>query len=424
MTQSRLNWLFLLLGLALPALVFSFGDTPPPAARTGAFGELDCTECHTGGLNGPNGRLTISGVPASYTPGSTIPIQVTITDTGGGRLRWGFELSARFSNGKQAGSFTAVGGNTSVNLETGVQYASHRTAERQSGTSFTYTVNWTAPADASGGDIFFDGVGNAANGDQQANSADRIYKLRVTSAAPSSAPPPAVAAGGVVNAASFVPAPNNQVSRGQLISIFGSNMSDRDAAYFADRVPLPTQLGTTKVRLPGLNLDLPLVFVSKSQINAQLPFEVGDTGTQGLVAVAGSSTSAQENITVAPTAPGIFTVNQNGVGDGAILHADFTLVDAAKPAKAGETVLIFCTGLGNTASPVATGAAGSGERVTAAVTVTIGDKAAGVDFAGLAPGFVGLYQINAVVPTVTGSAKIVITAGAATSRPEVTMPVQ
>ncbi len=106
---------------------------------------------------------------------------------------------------------------------------------------------------------------------------------------------------------------------------------------------------------------------------------------------------------MAAVSPGIFTLNQQGSGDGAILHAeDFQPVSESAPARAGEFLLIFCTGLGPVQPEVASGdVAPSTEPLARTVTlpmVNIGGIAAAVTFSGLAPGFVGLYQVNVQVP--------------------------
>ena len=171
---------------------------------------------------------------------------------------------------------------------------------------------------------------------------------------------------------------------------------------------------------------IPLILVTAGQINAQLPAELTDTGTATLTVVSNlqSSTPAAQ-VTLQTTSPGIFTINSQGSGDGAILHANNSLVTAANPAKAGETVVIFCTGLGATNPPVPSGTAAKGEVTISIPTVTIGGANARVDFSGLAPGFVGLYQVNAVVPGgITGSSKVIITSAGNSSRADVTMPVQ
>jgi uncharacterized protein (TIGR03437 family) len=93
------------------------------------------------------------------------------------------------------------------------------------------------------------------------------------------------------------------------------------------------------------------------------------------------------------------------------------LADTNHPAVAAETVLIYCTGLGMVNSPPADGVAGSGQTTVATPTVTIGGKNATVSFSGLAPGFVGLYQINAVVPSGlgTGNQPVIISMQGASS---------
>jgi uncharacterized protein (TIGR03437 family) len=106
-------------------------------------------------------------------------------------------------------------------------------------------------------------------------------------------------------------------------------------------------------------------------------------------------------VPVAATAPGIFSLDRNGIGPGAVLHTDFTLVSAKSPAKRGETVLIYLAGLGAVDPPVADGAPGGSvtlSRATAVVNVLTGGIPATVSFAGLAPLFPGLYQLNVTVP--------------------------
>ncbi len=106
-----------------------------------------------------------------------------------------------------------------------------------------------------------------------------------------------------------------------------------------------------------------------------------------------------ETITVG-TAPALFTTSQTGLGAGAFLHgADFSGVGSSSPATAGEVILLYATGLGAVSPAGQTGALASASSVTGTVTVTIGGQTAVVQYAGLAPGFAGLYQINVVVPS-------------------------
>jgi uncharacterized protein (TIGR03437 family) len=223
--------------------------------------------------------------------------------------------------------------------------------------------------------------------------------------------PPVINAGGIVNAASYASAPNNQLAPGQIVSIFGKNFIFSGSAS-ATIVPLPTQLGPQNTTVTACARPLPLYDVFPGQINAQLPLECPTTGTvTATVSVGGQTTS--QTLTLAPAAPGIFAANGTGTGDGAIVHADNTLVTNLKPATGGETVVIYATGLGATSPSFATGTAvNQMNTMVMPVTVTIGGRDAQVVYAGLTQGFAGLYQVNAVVPFgVTGSQPVVIKVG-------------
>ena len=173
-------------------------------------------------------------------------------------------------------------------------------------------------------------------------------------------------------------------------------------------VPLSTRLPDTPegtsvtFNIPGSSITAPLFFVSSGQINAQVPFGVPvGTGTVSVQVRRGSETSAAQPVQVADVSPGIFTVPAGGTGPGAILHADFQLVSESAPASPGEFLLIFCTGLGLVDPPVPSGNIGPTEplaRTLSPVLVSIGGIVTPAAFSGLAPGFVGLYQVNVQVP--------------------------
>ena len=418
-------WLGVLL-LVCPILAFAHNDPIPPtdAYYTGSptfKGDNVCSDCHGGGLNTSNGnvKLLFNSVAATtYTPGTTIPIAITVTDTGGGRQVWGFELAARFTTGKIAGTLKAVNSNTAVDqlqFPASGTVITHNGVAPGTGTSFTFTINWTAPADGSSGNIYFSVAGNAgdgAGGRINDLTGDRIYTNEVILTPAASTPPPTVFPGGVVNGASFNSAPNNQLAQGQIISIFGTNFLPSGQAN-ATGVPLPTQLGSSNTSVAACGKNIPLFIVVPTQINAQLPFECGSSGTVPLTVTANGQTSAIENVNLILGSPGIFSITSSGGGDGAILHSDnITLVSSAKPAHAGEIVVIYATGLGAVTTPVPSGSAASGADPTiAAVTVTIGGKDAPVQYAGLAPFNVGLYQINVIIPPGLGtvSAPVLVT---------------
>ncbi len=117
----------------------------------------------------------------------------------------------------------------------------------------------------------------------------------------------------------------------------------------------------------------------------------------------GSETSEAQPIGIAAVSPGIFTLNAQGTGAGAILHAeDFQPVSDSAPAQAGEFLMIFCTGLGPVQPEVPSGdVAPSTEPLAETLStplVNIAGIPAQVTFSGLASGFVGLYQVNVQVP--------------------------
>jgi uncharacterized protein (TIGR03437 family) len=115
----------------------------------------------------------------------------------------------------------------------------------------------------------------------------------------------------------------------------------------------------------------------------------------------GNQESNRVTVPVSRSSPGIYTTSQNGIGSGAILKTDFTIVSAANAPRRGDTILIYLTGLGALNPALSDGAAASPtvlSRVTDSVNVYIGGQRATVSFAGAAPGFAGLYQLNVVIP--------------------------
>jgi uncharacterized protein (TIGR03437 family) len=207
---------------------------------------------------------------------------------------------------------------------------------------------------------------------------------------------------GVINAASFAP-PGNPISPGQFVALFGSGLATTTATA---KPPYPTaNFNGMTVQINGKNA--PLSFVSPGQINALVPFAtMGPTAT--IVVQNSSGTSNTVTVPVAATAPGVYSLDQSGSGSGAILHADFSLVNDSSPATAGETVLIFLTGMGTTNPTVQDGTAGTAGTLYKSVSnvaVYVAGIGGTVAFNGLAPGFPGLCQINVTLPTPLPSGK-------------------
>ena len=207
----------------------------------------------------------------------------------------------------------------------------------------------------------------------------------------SNAPPPPIepGPGGIVNAATF----DTAIGAGSIVSLFGTNLAGTTAS--ASTYPLPRQLAGTQVLVNGT--PVPLFYVSPAQINLQLP--TGLSGDLSLSVVSGTRAGVNSRLTVLPEAPSIFMGTQT---QGAIVNQDFSFNSTANPALAGSVIQIFATGLGETNPPLPTGEAASMQppyNVTVnPVTVWIDGQRADVQFSGAAPGFAGLFQINAIVP--------------------------
>jgi len=228
---------------------------------------------------------------------------------------------------------------------------------------------------------------------------------------------PQLTAASVTNGASF----QSGISAGALITIFGVNLSNNVHGVAAfNSVPLPSTLAGASVTIGGTAI--PLFYVINAsgteQISAQAPFEIAGQQSVSVVVNNGRAQSAPVQVTVAPAQPGIFLVNAT---DGAFLHGlDESLVTAAKPAAGNEVIVLYCTGLGAVSPAATTGALASGTTLnytTLAPTVTVAGASAPVAFSGLAPGLVGLYQINFTVPasTPSGNAAVVVTANGVAS---------
>jgi uncharacterized protein (TIGR03437 family) len=160
---------------------------------------------------------------------------------------------------------------------------------------------------------------------------------------------------------------------------------------------LPTSLAGVSVRFNN-NVFAPLLFVSPTQINAQLPWEVLANGTVTLVVTNNGVASEPQTVPVSSFSPAVFAAQGNAIA----IHTDGTLVaPKTSPAIPGETLQLFTTGLGPVAPAPVTGSNSLDalRSTTTTPTVLIGGANAQVTFSGLSPEFVGVYQVNFVVPS-------------------------
>ena len=197
----------------------------------------------------------------------------------------------------------------------------------------------------------------------------------------------------MVNSADYT----TNIAPGGLVSIFGESLAPSSVTN--SNLPVPTQLGNVCVTANGTNL--PLLHVSPTQINAQLPFNaVGEVNT--VVHTSGGISEIHVS-QVAPTAPAVFSVAgpQGQLAPAIFRLSDNKLVTLSTPLRPNDTAVIYLTGLGQTLPIAIEGFAASQSPLLEAAAepvVLIGETLGEIQYAGLAPGFVGLYQMNVFVP--------------------------
>lgn len=254
------------------------------------------------------------------------------------------------------------------------------------------------------GNTYLTGLGNRCMPGGLGSPTDG-RSLFVAKIAPTSDVPPFFTPQSVTNSASF----QRSLSPGGLVTIFGKGLTSVTGVRVADKAPLPTELEGTQVLMNGVAA--PILAVAnvdgREQINVQAPFEllvdpydycwplalveVRNRGVGGFAFVETSSGGLWGRA-------GIFTSE----GRPLILHAaDWSLVDDEKPAERGEVLVMYATGLGVVDPPGKTGIPAPASPLSRTVrpwTVSVGGTPAELLFSGLAPGYIGLYQVNFRVP--------------------------
>jgi uncharacterized protein (TIGR03437 family) len=251
----------------------------------------------------------------------------------------------------------------------------------------------------------------------------RIFSFLAIAAALASAQstkPVINSSGGIVNAADF----QSPITPGSLFSIFGSRLSSQTASALS--IPLSNSLGGVTVTFVSgsTSIEAPLLYVqpdgataASSQINAQVPWELvapGGTTTVNVVVSHDGVASDPTPVTIGPFSPGIFASGTRAVA----VNLDGTLVWPANSvpgatthaAKPGDTIIVYATGLGAVTPSAVTGAA-SLDALRQTLTqpvVLVGGLNAQVQFSGLSPQFVGVNQLNIVVPNVPAGDNIPI----------------
>jgi len=235
----------------------------------------------------------------------------------------------------------------------------------------------------------------------------------------------------IENAASYhAPA----ISPGENIVIFGSGLGPASLIHgqVAGGGTLETVVSDTQVLFDGI--PAPVIYVMVNQTSVMVPYEVNGRSTTSVQVVYKGIASDSFICNIVSQAPGIYTANFQGFGQGAILNQDgVTVNSAAAPAAKGSAVSVYVTGEGMTTPASATGritpADGSGlKKPVGNVSATVGGIPAAVEYAGSAPGLAaGIAQINVRIPPDAPSGAevpIVITMGGASTQSGVTLAVQ
>jgi uncharacterized protein (TIGR03437 family) len=246
-----------------------------------------------------------------------------------------------------------------------------------------------------------------------------LVKLATTNSSLCSAP--SFTAAGVVNAASFLPG----ISYGSIATLFGTHLSNSTGIVPATTVPLPRLLAGVTLSMNGILA--PLVAVAnvngQEQINFQVPWELAllaSPANPSIVVNNNGVASSPVPVNVLPISPGLFTVNTVFA---AVLHSDsITPVTQANPAAPNEIVELFATGLGPVSPNPGTGNGALGDPLSFCsnvFSIRLAEVQIAPEFCGLAPGFVGLYQVNFRVPAsaTPGNYVVAISGGAILNQP-------
>jgi uncharacterized protein (TIGR03437 family) len=200
------------------------------------------------------------------------------------------------------------------------------------------------------------------------------------------------------------------IAPGTLVMMYGVNLAP--AAAQATSIPLPTSLAGTSVTIGGIAA--PLYYVGPTQINAEVPVELVPGNQYQVIVTSNGAVTVPDLIQVSAVSPGV----ASGLSGLAVAQhaANYATITEANPAKPGEYVTLYLSGLGATTVAVADGAASPSDPPGLAYasvqpTLTLNGTPVPISFAGLTPTLVGLFQINFQLPanTPNGDSQLVVT---------------
>jgi uncharacterized protein (TIGR03437 family) len=246
--------------------------------------------------------------------------------------------------------------------------------------------------------------------------AGRVRKIRDVSSCPGVAQP-LITKEGVVNGAHF--SRSQALSPGEIISLFGTNLGSvtPTTGRFDENGRLASEVAGVRVLVDGI--PAPIIFASLGQTTFVTPNEIGESFD--LVVENNGQRSDALGVPFAfelyrtPAGPGLFALSYENTGwQAAALNQDGSINGPSNPARLGEAIVLFGTGMGKMTPELPTGSIVGSDlpRIDGSVRVEIGERDAKVLYAGGAPGLVyGVAQINAMIPTdleVTGRMKVIV----------------
>ncbi len=213
---------------------------------------------------------------------------------------------------------------------------------------------------------------------------------------------PTFTSSSIVNSASGV---GSVIAPGELVSIYGLALGPQTGVQGNPIIP-GTSLGGTTVTING-NL-VPILYSSYYQVNIQVPYSIAP-GTAQIKVQGPSGVATTTSVDVIATAPGFFTAQNNGRGQILAVNQNGTVNSATNPVPAGSYIALYAGGLGAVTPTIFEGNIAPLRplsTVNLPVSVVVGDLSAPVAYAGLAPGYIGLYQLNVQVPSTTAAGSV------------------
>jgi uncharacterized protein (TIGR03437 family) len=412
----------------VPLSLFAVSAGPEPR-HTAAPGDqpLACASagCHTtdkgqGPINFHGGGVSATFSQGStYTPGTPITITVQVSDPVN-RL-YGFQMTARLESDlaqAQAGRFRAATGIGIICDGIGTPRAPNGNCPADSAVEFIehaepatapWTFTWTPPATASG-PVHFYVAGNAVNGNGSSDQGDHVYTASYVLTPSMECATGAPVVTGVISAGAF--GARSDFAPGSWLEVYGSNFASGLKLWGGpdfNGLSAPTVLDRVGAKVNGK--DAFTWVVSPGQLNVQAPDNDG-TGPMSVTVTNCDQTSAPFNLTQQRLAPGMWapsTFTSSGkqllgatTSDGATFIGNIAGLPS-RPAKPGEMVIAYGVGFGATNPAVASGQITPGLASLPDIAITIGGvpiAGPALVYAGLAPGYVGLYQFNLIVPNI------------------------